>query len=135
MTTHIEDLTNAVVTILRAIPGIQQVPVDPPDTVSVSTFCLVFPLSGSVTNSPIGTKMSLHNIAVDIVTKRTDQARDMARIKPFIDLIATALLADPTFGATIQTYGNLTYDYFTDEYGGVPILGYRFQINAAKILA
>jgi len=135
MTQHIEDACSAIVTILTAVTELKQVPVNPPDTVNVPTFAIVFPISGVITNGVIGTKLSLHNIAVDALTKRTNLARDMAVVKPLIDLIKTALLADPTLTGTVQTYDSLTYELLETDYASVPMIGYRFTMNNVKILA
>jgi hypothetical protein len=135
MAQPIESAVSAVVTLVRTVTGVMQVPVNPPDTVNVATFAVVYAQSGTIDNGVIGTKKALHNIAVDILTTRTDLARDMARIKPFIDLFATALLADPTFAGTVQTYENITYELVTTDYASVPMIGYKFLLNNVKILA
>ena len=135
MATNIENAVAAVASTVRAVTGILQVPVDPPDTVNVATFAVVYAQSGIIDNGVIGTKKALHNIAVDLLTKRTDLSRDMARVKPFIDTIATALLADPTFSGTMQTFESVNYELVTTDYAGVEMIGYKFLINNAKILA
>lgn len=135
MTEKIETALAAVVTIVAAITGIQQVPVNPPDTVSVATFAVVYARNGVINNGVIGTKKALHNFAVDVLTKRTDLARDLARVKPFIDSVPNALLVDPTFGGTILTFDNVSYDLIMPDYADVPMIGYQFTINGVKIFA
>jgi hypothetical protein len=135
MTERIESAVAAVVTAVDTVTGIVQVPVNPPDTVNVATFAVVYAQSGTINNGVIGAKKALHNISVDLLTKRTDLARDMARIKPFVDTIPAALLADPTFGGTLQTFESITYELITPDYGGVPVIGYKFTMNNVKILA
>lgn len=135
MTQPIEATCTAVVNILKAITALKQVPVDPPDTVNVDTFAVVYPGSGNITNGVVGTKKSLHNIVVDILTKRTDLARDMARVKALIDPVKTALLADPTLTSTAQTFESLSYELTNTDYASVPVIGYKFTINNVKILA
>ena len=134
MTQPIEDAVSAVVTLVSAVTGILQVPVNPPDTVNVATFAVVYPQTGTIDNGVIGMKKALHNIAVDVLTKRTDLSRDFARIKPFIDLVPAALLADVTLTATVETFDNITYELITPDYAGVPMIGYKFLINNVKIL-
>lgn len=135
MTQRIEDVCTSVVTILRTVSALKQVPIDPPDTVSVDTFAVVYPGNGIITNGVVGTKKSLHNIVVDVLTKRTDLARDMARVKPFIDTIKTALLADTTLAGKAQTYESLSYELVNTDYASVPVIGYKFTLNNVKILA
>lgn len=134
MTQPIEDVTAAVVTLVSAVTGILQVPVNPPDTVNVSTFAVVYPQGGTIDNGVIGMKKALHVISIDVMTKRTDLSRDMARVKPFIDLVPAALLADTTLTGTAQTFGNITYDLLITDYAGVGMIGYKFLINDVKIL-
>jgi len=135
MTQNIEDVCSAVVVILKTITALKQVPIDPPDTVNVDTFAVVYAGSGMITNGVVGTKKSLHNIVVDVLTKRTDLARDMARIKPFIDTVKTALLADTTLSGKAQTYDSLSYELVNTDYASVPVIGYKFILNNVKILA
>ncbi len=134
MTQPIESAVSAIVTILRNVSGLVQVPINPPDTVNVDTFAVVYAQTGTIDNGVVGMKMSLHNISVDVLTKRTDLSRDMARIKPFIDSVASALLADVTFAGTVQTFESVSYELIMPDYASVPVIGYKFVINRAKIL-
>lgn len=135
MTQNIEDVCSAVVVILKTVTALKQVPIDPPDTVNVDTFAVVYAGSGMITNGVVGTKKSLHNIVIDALTKRTDLARDLARVKPLIDLIKTPLLADPTLGGTAQTFESISYELVNTDYASVPVIGYKFTLNNVKILA
>ena len=134
MTEKIELALTAVATIVRSVTTLKQVPVDPPETISVDTFAVVYAQSGSIDNGVVGLKKSLHSISVDCLTKRTDLARDLARVKPLIDLIPSALLANPTLAGTVQTFGSISYEVVQVEYGAVPMIGYKFLINDVKIL-
>lgn len=135
MSQNIELVCTAVVNILKTITALKQVPIDPPDTVNVDTFAVVYAGSGTITNGVVGTKKSLHNIVVDVLTKRTDLARDMARVKPFVDTVKTALLADPTITGTAQTFDSISYELINTDYASVPVIGYKFTMNNVKILA
>jgi hypothetical protein len=135
MTQPVEDTIAAIVVIIKTVSGITQVPVNPPDTVNTDTFVVTYPLNGVFDNGVVGTKKGLHNISVDLLRKRTDLARDIAAIKPFVDTIPIALLADPTLGATVQTFEAVRYELIMPDYGGVPTIGYKFTITNAKILA
>lgn len=134
MTEKIELALTAVATIVRSVTTLKQVPVDPPEAISVDTFAVVYAQSGSIDNGVVGLKKSLHSISVDCLTKRTDLARDLARVKPLIDLIPSALLANPTLAGTVQTFGSISYEVVQVEYGAVPMIGYKFLINDVKIL-
>lgn len=135
MTEHIESACSAIVTLLQAVTNLTQVPVNPPETVGASTFAIVYPQTGTIDNGVVGVKKALHNISIDLLTKRTDLSRDMARIKPFVDTIPAALLADATLTNTVQTFDSITYELVTPDYAGVPMIGYKFTLNNVKVLA
>ena len=135
MTEKIESALSAVVGIVATVTGIQQVPVNPPDTISAATVALVYAQSGVIDNGVVGTKKALHIFAVDVLTQRTELARDLARVKPFLDTVPAALLADPTFGGTVLTFESIVYQMIMPEYAGVPMIGYQFSINGIKIFA
>lgn len=134
MTERIESACSAIVTILSGISAFQHVPIDPPDTISVSTFAIVYPKDGTIDNGVVGGKKSLHNISIDALTKRGDQAQDLARMKPFLDTVPAALLADPTLTNTVQTFASISYELITPNYSGIEMIGYQFTINDVKIL-
>lgn len=136
MTQPVDAVNSAIVVILKAALGttVAQIPVDPPDTVNVAMFIVTYPLSGVFDNGVIGTKKGLHNISVDLLRQRSDLARDIAAIRPFVDTIPTALLADPTLGSTVQTFESVRYELIMPDYAGVPTIGYKFTVSNAKIL-
>jgi hypothetical protein len=134
MTQPVENVVTAVVALIDGVAGLQQVPVNPPETVNVATYALVYAENGNIDNGVVGSKKALHNISIDVLTKRTDLARDMGRIKPFVDLIPAALLADPTLTGTAQTFEGLSYEFITPEYAGVANIGYKFILQNVKIL-
>lgn len=142
-----ESAISEIVNVLRTVDGINQVPLNPPSVVSVETFGLVYPGNGKYTaGAPTGTKRGLHNISVDILTKNIDPARCIAKMKPFIDTVSTALGKQiaydsdgnpgPQFNHTIETFDDLDYNMILTpaDYGGVPVLGIHFVMNQVKIL-
>ena len=138
MTASIVTAITEIVGVLRAVSGLKNVPINPPEQMNYDTYAVVYPEQGSVDVAPIGTRESLHNIAIDVLTTRTDLARDMARIIPFLDLIPTALLSEMTdsgdiFSNSIETFGKLTYSFISTDYGGTPVIGYRFVMEDVKI--
>jgi len=138
MTQALENAVDAIATVLRSVSGLRQVPVNPPETMSVETFAIVYPSTGSIEIAPIGTRTALHNIAIDVLTTRTDLARNIAALKPFIDTVANALMLEVStggdmFSSTIETFGRLSYSWVATDYGGVPVVGYHFVMEETKI--
>lgn len=147
MTQPIEDAITAIVAVIAAVPGIQQVPLNPPETINVTTFGLVYAESGDIginamgQNSlgAVGARASFHTIAIYILTARTDLSQNLSFIKPFADAIPAALLAQAApgggmFGGKLTTFGRIHYEQVNPRYAGVMYTGYYFTINDAKIL-
>jgi hypothetical protein len=147
MTQPIEDAISQIVTVVQAVTGITQVPVNPPETVNVATFALVYAEKGKVGISmmgetsigTIGNRGSFHNIAIDVLTTRTDIAQNLAFMKPFIDTVPAAILAQAgpngsMFSGKITTFGVIDYEWFNPKYAGVQYTGYHFVMNDVKIL-
>lgn len=136
----LENVIEEVVNSLRSVSGLKSVPINPPENVSYDTFGIVYPFTGSVQIGPVGTMRFLHSIAIDILTKRSDLARDIGRIKPLIDLVSNKLISEVTHGGTffnntLKTYESLTYVYIPlSEYAGEEVIGYHFVMNGVKIL-
>lgn len=140
-----ESAINQIVAVLRTVSGLESVPLNPPSVMSYATFGLVYPSTGTIDASPTGTKKSLHNLAIDILTKDMDKARTIERIKPFVDSVPVALIRQISydtngnpgqrFGNTIQTFEDIFYNFIPDaDYGGVAVCGYHFSMNNTKIL-
>ena len=147
MTEPIENAIAAIVAVIDAIPGIKQVPLNPPETINVKTFGLVYPeegtvgigQAGEVTLGSIGNRASFHNISIDILPVRTALAVNLAFMKPFIDTVPAAILRECSpsgsmFGGTITAFGCISYRWINPKYAGVVMTGYHFIINQAKIL-
>lgn len=147
MTEPIEDALDEIVTVVRAISGINQVPINPPETINVATFGLVYAESGVVginalgqtALGSVGARAGFHNIIIDILTKRTDLARNILFVKPFIDTVTSALLYEITpagtqFNGKVTTFGLIRYEWINVVYAKVVYTGYRFTMENVKIL-
>lgn len=139
MSEALESAVEQIVTVLRSVSGLKNVPINPPEGMSYDTFAVVYPLSGTINIGPVGSRKALHVIAVDVLTRRTDLARNIATVKPFIDTVSDALISEVSvggtlFGNTINTFGSLSYSWLTSDYGGVAVAGYHFMMNDVKIL-
>lgn len=144
MTESLENAVEQVVAVLSGVAGLRDVPVNPPEQMGAQTFAVAYPQSGKVELSPTGTRRSLHNIAVDVLTVRTDLARDIALVKPFIDTVPDALLRQVSydsdgnpggqFAGSIETFASLSYSWMTSNYAGVDVVGYHFLMEDVKIL-
>lgn len=135
----IETICTEVVAGLRTVSGLKNVPLNPPEVMSYDTFGLVYPNSGSVQVGPAGTMKFLHNVAVDVLTVRSDMARDIARVRPLIDLVANKILSEVIPGGTFfnnafNAFDSLQYSWIQSDYAGLDLVGYHFLMIDVKVL-
>jgi hypothetical protein len=147
MSQPLELAITQIVSVISAVPGIKQVPLNPPETINVPTFGLVYAEEGyvgigqvgQVSLGSVGNRAAFHNISIDILTVRTDLAINLAFMKPFIDLVPEAILRECApdggmFGGTVTSFGMISYRWVNPKYAGVQMTGYHFVINQVKIL-
>ena len=131
---------DAVVSVVSAVSGIRQAPVNPTETANVYPFVMCYVINGRLVNGAMGTRKHLVNIAVELLTARKDLARDMALISPYIDSISSAIIAEVSdsgdrFTGTISAIEGIDYELLQNfNYAGVEMIGYRFTMNNVKIL-
>ena len=143
----LEKCVREVTTILRTVSPFtnsNQVPVNPPETQSYTMFAITYPFSGVIDLGPTGTRKSLHSIAVDVLRKRVDLARDIEALKPLIDTVPLALIRQVSydsdsnpgqqFNQSISTFARLSYTWLQTDYAGVSVVGYHFLMEDVKIL-
>lgn len=142
-----DDAITQIITVLRTVSGIDNIPLNPPSVKSYNTLGLVYPSNGEfMMGNPTGAKFALHNIAIDIITTEIDFARCMAKLKPLIDTVSMAFGRQVSFdsdgnpgqqfGDTIETFSSLSYSWIPSgtDYSGVIVTGLHFTMNNVKIL-
>lgn len=145
MAQSLDTCITAVVGILRNVSGIDNVPLNPPSVMSYATFGLVYPSSGNFVATPTGTRRGLHTIAIDVLTKDTDIARAIARLRPLIDSVPAPLIAEVSYASngavggqfsnTIETFEEVTYTWIPlTDYAGIPVVGLHFAMTNAKVM-
>lgn len=139
MAEAIETAVEEIVNVLRTVSGLRNVPINPPETMSYEVFAVVYPFSGTFDIGPIGTRKGLHQISVDILTKRIDIAKSIAILKPLLDTVSYALISQVSTGGSIfnnsiDTYSSLTYNWLSTDYAGVPVVGYHMTMIDVKIM-
>jgi hypothetical protein len=134
-----------IASVIAAVSGIHQAPTNPNETQNDFPFASIYLSTGNLGAGAEGTRKSLYNIVIDVLTNRIDLAHDLAIIDPFIDSIPAALIAQVSnisggpgarFGNTISTFDEITMQFLPDaNYAGVPCIGYRFIMSNVKILS
>lgn len=148
MTQPIDNCVNEVVNVLLTVSPFtnsKQVPVNPPSMMSYTTFAITHPISGRIDIGPVGTRKSLFNVGIDVLSKDIDLARTFQTLKPLIDTVSDALIRQVSydsdgnpgqqFNHSISTFGAISFNEIPlTDYGGVPVIGYRITMEDVKIL-
>jgi len=127
--------------VVAGVTGIAQAPTNPNETQNIFPVAAIYLSSGNLGAGAIGTRKSLYNVVIDVLTNRIDLAHDLTILDAFIDTIPAALLAEISdggdrFSNTISTFDQITMQFLpTVDYAGVQLIGYRFILNNAKILS
>lgn len=141
MTQAFEAALAQIMTVVSNVNGIAQAPPNPNETQNVYPFAVGYLMTGELGAGPIGTRKSLYNVAIDVLTVRMDLAKDLALLLPFIDTIKDDLLAEVSdgggrFNNTISTFEKISILFLPKiDYAGTQMIGYRFTLNDLKILS
>ena len=126
--------------VISNVAGIHQAPERPGETQNDYPFAAIYLTTGNLGLGAIGTRKSLYNIAIDVLTARLDLARDLEILNPFLDTVVDALVAEVSddggkFENTISTFDEITMQFIPRvDYAGVQMIGYRFVMSNVKIL-
>jgi hypothetical protein len=130
----------AISAVVAGVSGIKRAPDNPMENINEYPFALTYVMDGTLNIGPVGTKKSLLNIAIDLLTPRRDISLDMAILTPYLDSIPTALVSEISysgdiFSGTINTFGSLRLEFLPFyDYAGAQMIGYRFIMENVKLL-
>jgi hypothetical protein len=130
----------AIAAVVAGVSGIKRAPDNPMENINEYPFALIYVMDGAINIGPIGTKKSLINIAIDLLTVRRDISLDMAILTPYLDSLALALVSELSTGGdqftnTISTFGVLRLEFLPIyPYAGAEMIGYRFVMEDVKLL-
>lgn len=122
------------------VTGIARAPQLPTESANNYPVALTYLGTGKLTAGPIGSRKSLYNVVIDILTKYNNLERDLEILNPFVDLIPQALLEEVSdsgtqFNHTVSTFEYISIQYLSGiRYANVDCRGYRFIMNDLKIL-
>lgn len=129
----LQDAINYIQTLMIKLQGIRAAPKYPPEDVSVFPFAVCYPGSGLFEFGPGGTKKGLHNITLEIHVARKDLEMDTRAAMRFSDTVPNILLANPTLGGNVSTFGQIRYAFGPLGWAGAPTLGFRFILENVKM--
>jgi hypothetical protein len=116
------------------LSGVGYAPDNPTDQNPTNIWVMAYPESGEIISAAAGWGYDLNNIAVRIYTGRGDLGESMYRLEGYPHNLARLIQADPTLGGNAATYGDMSYRWFADTWGSVPVIGYQLNVNNVKIL-
>lgn len=130
----IQDAIDWVQEEIAAITGMGAAP-PLPDALaaSYSVSSIAYAYRGTLSMDDSTTKRALHTIRIEVTTPM-DVLVDAFRRLDTVGLpeaVTDALLADATLGGTVDTYGDITYQFFDSQKQNR--IGYVIYINDVKI--
>lgn len=133
----LETVITQVQAYLAGVSGIRKAPSKPPDQINLFPFAVTYPFTGRWTMAPAGSKTGLHDLVIELHVARKDLPRDYALAIAFAESIPNELFLrlkdDSKWNGTIDTFGDVTYEFLPMTYGGVETLGWRFTVENVKI--
>lgn len=136
MAKEIDAIIKALQDKTTALGGVQRAPDYVPGTAPDGIFAIAMPGTGRFVKGAGGRREGHHVARVFIGKAYKNLADDEERLLPYGDSFANALIADPQLGNTVETVGEIRYDFVTDfDYGGIQHVGWTFEIEIKKITA
>lgn len=129
------DAIKAVQDLVGVVTGIKSAP-DYPGP-GVMPIVITHLGTGIITpGNPTGARTELNNIVVELhVNDSGSLSGAFETLETLHPLIVTALTADVTLTATVQTYSNLSFSTGRSSLDGVPTLSRIYTLNNCKIIA
>lgn len=135
MAKRLEDAVVSLQNLISQISGLRGAPTEPPEKITTWPFSVAFPGEGEWIFGDGSYDTGLHTIILQIHTARKDLPRDVLKVINYGELVREKLrsgtnifLPDTTGAATCSTITDLRYTFGFLTYGGVPTLGWAFEI-------
>ena len=129
MAQTLPDAIAAIQAKVATIEGIQSAPTAPPESTAVYPFAVCYARLGQETPQSSGWSIGLHTLVCEIHLSRANLPVAITAALPYYELFRSALLADPTLAATVQSTNQLRYEFGVMEYAGVKTLGWKIQVD------
>lgn len=113
----------------RAMTGIRDAPAEIPDSANVFPFVVTYPRVGRMELASAGWANYFHTIYTEIHVSQALLSSGIAQALPYAELFAKIFLNDPQLLQLASEAGELRYTFGRLEWGGVPTIGFRFEID------
>ena len=111
MTKSLDDAIKAVMDIVGDVAGIRSAPDYASDKIPPGVWAMAYPINGTFEQSPIGVLKGLHQIGLYVYAPRVDLPKTLKQVIPLGELVAGALESEPTLSGTVDTFGQISYDF------------------------
>jgi hypothetical protein len=129
-----DQLLRNIQALVRAIPQVRSAPDFAPEKAPVGDiFSITYPEAGTAFFGTPGERKDLFSVVVEIMTPRKDLPRDIEKMTRLHQDFLDALMRDPTFGGTVETYNRIEWTFGPLAWNEAEALGYRFFIRDIKL--
>ncbi len=118
---------------IRTISGIRAAPNEPPNDMNAYPYVVAYEGPGEFWyGDPAGQYKGLHQVIIELHVARKDLPRDVTKLRTYFEPVAEKIMADPTWGGTIDTiqapinHSGLVALGWNDK---TPTIGYAFRVT------
>ena len=129
----IQDAIEGIQDLVGAVSGIREAPDYAPEGIRIFPFAVAYASAGSFEFGVAGEMKGLHDIAVEIHVARKNMRTALKTAMGFSDAVPAAIMADPTLGGDVDTFGSISYTFGAMNYGEMQTIGFRFIVTDVKI--
>jgi hypothetical protein len=113
----------------RAMSGIKEAPVEPPESTGEYPFVVTYPRSGSFELASEGFGYVLATLFTEIHCSRQLLGPGITKALPYAELFPQVVLADPTLGGAVAAVNDLHFTFGELTWGGIGTVGFRWEVD------
>jgi hypothetical protein len=120
---------------IKALPGMGEVDLYPPEKIGQFPFVVIYPGAGSWEYGPAGDRKALYSIVIELHVARKDLPKDAEAAMKYIESIPNAVMSTDD-GDTLATtaFNGLEFSgLITLGYADQETLGYRWTMREVKL--
>lgn len=127
----IQTIVDEIQNVIKGLEGMRHTPDDPPEQPSGYPFGVTQVGTGRFDSGSLGKILTdeSHRVTAFILVNRQDLPRSVQESTPYADLFRAGLQTDPTLNGSVLIVQSVDYSYGPISWGGVDLVGYRFDIE------
>ena len=131
-----QDVVGAIQDIVFNLAGIRDAPDYPPEQINMPPTAVTYAASGTFKEASLAApgcyEVTPQVYVLLLYLPMKDLPRDVETLAPFVDSIPVALLNNQTLNGTVSAINEVRYQFVNAEWGGIPMRGYRFEIDVTS---